>query len=251
MFEWLKQRKNKQQPIEPYIEEKQYDDNSITIAMCCDRNWYGYIPTVINSIRKNNKIRRIYLLIQDDYINSLKEEDIIFINMNNDINMKYFEGKDKIGNWSVAACYRCILPDLLTGEDYILYLDTDIICNGDLSKLWTLDMDNTYFAAVAENHSPNNYRGTYYNSGVLFMNLKLMRQNKITQKLLECITTEKLLYPDQDALNLVCRPHIKPLKSIYNASIKSKFSEGDLIRHYIGYNKPWITQDALWRKYKI
>jgi lipopolysaccharide biosynthesis glycosyltransferase len=50
----------------------------------------------------------------------------------------------------------------------------------------------------------------YICSGVMLMNLKIMRENKIVDKLMEEIKNNHLTV-DQDALNIVCRDKIKVL----------------------------------------
>ena len=48
---------------------------------------------------------------------------------------------------------------------------------------------------------------SYFNSGVLLMNLELMRRDDITDELRGCASGRgrALLWPDQDALNVVPR----------------------------------------------
>ena len=41
------------------------------IGMSCTRNWYKYLLTNIFAILSNNKVDKIYLFIEDDYIEEL------------------------------------------------------------------------------------------------------------------------------------------------------------------------------------
>ena len=38
------------------------------VAMCCTRNWYVYLATDLYALLKHNKVKKIYLFIEDDAI---------------------------------------------------------------------------------------------------------------------------------------------------------------------------------------
>ena len=40
----------------------------MVIVLCCTRNWYIHLATVIYAILKHNKVKKIYLFIEDDDI---------------------------------------------------------------------------------------------------------------------------------------------------------------------------------------
>ena len=56
----------------------------------------------------------------------------------------------------------------------------------------------------------------YFNSGFLLMNLARMREEKVSDQLLEACRVPYLEFPDQDALNQVCQGHVLPLSPLYN-----------------------------------
>jgi lipopolysaccharide biosynthesis glycosyltransferase len=109
--------------------------------------------------------------------------------------------------------YRVFLPELLPTTSRILYLDCDTLVVDDLSLLWDVDLQGSYLGAVdnafepgAERHATDLGLGSardYFNSGVLLLNLDLMRTENATDAILECARTRSLVWPDQDALNLV------------------------------------------------
>ncbi|HEX4010899.1 MAG TPA: glycosyltransferase family 8 protein [Solirubrobacteraceae bacterium] len=111
--------------------------------------------------------------------------------------------------------YRILLPDLLPDVDRVLYLDADVLVLDALTDLWGLPLDAHYLAAVT--NVPERHRlghaaelglagpERYFNSGVLLLNLKLMRRDGCTAALRERARRDldRLLWPDQDVLNLV------------------------------------------------
>jgi lipopolysaccharide biosynthesis glycosyltransferase len=110
--------------------------------------------------------------------------------------------------------YRILLPELLHDVERLLYLDVDTIAVDTIEPLWATDMSDCYVGAVTnvlERHEMGRpeqlgLRPTqYFNSGVLLMNLELMRRDGCAQALREYALAhrDQLKWPDQDALNVV------------------------------------------------
>ena len=87
---------------------------------------------------------------------------------------------------------RLLLDQLLPSElNKILYLDGDTINISSLTKLWNLDMGNCVLGACIEATINQTYRENlgmknlpYVNAGVLLINLKKWRDEKIGAKIL-------------------------------------------------------------------
>jgi len=134
--------------------------------------------------------------------------------------------------YSEAASYRLMLPELLPDLNKIIYLDCDIIVRQDLAALDSLvDISGNYLAAVFEAPIENQSQrwealgcdpGKYFNSGFLVMNLARMRKEKVSEKLLAVLHRDYLEFPDQDALNIVCKGRVEALTPVYN-SIRTFF----------------------------
>ena len=134
--------------------------------------------------------------------------------------------------YSEAASYRLMLPDLLPDTDRIIYIDCDIIVRQDLSMLYrSIDLGDNLLAAIYE--APIEKQSErwaaigcdprhYFNSGFLVMNLRQMREEGTSAKLLEALKVDYLEFPDQDALNQVCQGRVLPLSPVYN-SIRTFF----------------------------
>jgi len=146
--------------------------------------------------------------------------------------------------YTEAASLRLLLPELLPELDRILYLDCDIVVRQDLAKLWEkTDLADNYLAAIYEaaiEGQAERFRALgcdpakYFNSGFLLMNLAQMREEKVSEKLLEACRVPYLEFPDQDALNQVCQGRVLPLSPLYN-SIRTFFIpkyKADFVRQY-------------------
>ncbi|MBR1509567.1 MAG: glycosyltransferase family 8 protein [Bacteroidales bacterium] len=154
--------------------------------------------------------------------------------------------------YTEAASFRLLLPELLQEYDSLLYIDCDVIVRQDLARLYreTALADNylgVVFEAPIEDQA-NRFRALgcdprrYFNSGFLLMNLKAMREEKVSEKLLEACKVPYLEFPDQDALNQVCQGRVLPLSPLYNG-IRTFFLpqyKADFCRQY--------PQEGLWEK---
>ena len=159
---------------------------------------------------------------------------------------------------SKAALLKFELPNIFNKKDKILYLDGDIFVTGDLNELYHTDISDAY-AAMAPDHiaqieGKDNIRleiKTYCNSGVMLLNLKKMRKDKITVKLLDFKKNDEYnKYMDQDAFNKIFANKIKILDSKYNyiyiykeylqrKDFEFLKNQDKVIMHFAGGNKPY------------
>ena len=163
--------------------------------------------------------------------------------------------------------YRIFASKYLPGDvDRVLYLDPDIIVNGSLAELYNIPLDGYYFAAASHNGKVMRFINgkrldlkkecPYINSGVLLMNLDLLRKEQKYEDVFAYIEKKKskLLLPDQDVISGLYGERILKLDTyIYNMTdrlyrydrILGKrrsfewFKDNSVIFHYCGKNKPW------------
>jgi lipopolysaccharide biosynthesis glycosyltransferase len=58
-----------------------------------------------------------------------------------------FKDIQNFGHVNSTACFKFDLPDLIPDQDKILYLDSDVLIQKDLSDLFTISIDD-YYAGV-------------------------------------------------------------------------------------------------------
>lgn len=143
------------------------------------------------------------------------------------------------GRFPSSIYYRYMLPEILPSEiERVFYLDADTMIRRDIGELWELAMGESILAAcpwevfgqeglqykplvehfcqrmgIEEDEEP------YFYSSMLMMNIQRMRQEQLSDELVQ--TTElypasKLLWPDQDVLNIVLRGRMVKLPLSYN-----------------------------------
>ncbi|ARC85976.1 glycosyl transferase 8 family protein [Clostridium argentinense CDC 2741] len=154
--------------------------------------------------------------------------------------------------------------------DRILYLDPDLVVINPLNELYYMDFEDNYYIAASHVRKTmqklNRFRldmdenAYYINSGVMLMNLKLLREKQNIDSVFEYIEKNKnlLLLPDQDVLSALYGGKTKVVESlIYNLSDRylkvhnmnfrnldkridlDWVRENSVIMHYCGKNKPW------------
>ena len=146
--------------------------------------------------------------------------------------------------YTEAASFRLLLPEILPEYDSLVYIDCDVIVRQDVGKLWReTDLGDNYLGVVFEAPIENQAERAravgcdpqrYFNSGFLLMNLKQMRQENVSERLLEACRVPYLEFPDQDALNQVCLGRVLPLSPVYNG-IRTFFIpkyKPDFVRQY-------------------
>ncbi|MGI5239100.1 glycosyltransferase family 8 protein [Dactylosporangium sp. CA-139066] len=169
------------------------------------------------------------------------------------------------GRLSAGMYLRLYLPHLLPDAlERVLYLDCDVLVDGDLTPLWSVPLGPAPVAAVRDGFTRSigdrggvpgltpamDARAPYFNSGVLLMQPAVWRGMDVTGQVLGHVHEhrEHLRHPDQDALNFVLYGRWRPLPSIWNDTFiwwqdpaLQRLLEPERVRitHFIGPRKPW------------
>lgn len=179
---------------------------------------------------------------------------------------------------SVETYYRFLIQELLPHYDKVLYLDSDLIVEGDVSELFAVDLKDSLLAAAHDIDfvaNVNMKRGDrldyardilgmndpygYFQAGVLVLNTRAMRSEYSMEQWLEFASDERFIYNDQDVLNAHCEGKVVYLDYDWNVMIDCCGRIGNVfsfapagmldaymdsrnhekIVHYAGVQKPW------------
>jgi lipopolysaccharide biosynthesis glycosyltransferase len=165
-------------------------------------------------------------------------------------------------HFSPAIFYRVCIPEILRDQEKVIYVDSDIIVEGDLGELWDPPLENHWLGAV---YTDDNFikraqlrkfkanlgleeSKRYFYSGVMVMNLAVMRNEHVLYKVLDFLNKNpniQLSCPEQDILNLIIdRSNIFELEPRYNFTPFSPLAKKTLklgkpvCIHFTVY-KPW------------
>ena len=195
------------------------------------------------------------------------------------------DGKTIAKYVSVATFFRLLIPEVLPDElEKVIYLDCDLIVRGNIEELWQIELGNHYLLAAQDTwipyvSNPNgllNYQELkisanfkYFNAGVLVINLKKWRKEKISAKAIKYLkeNIEYVRWHDQDVLNALFAGQWGEIDPRWNCSPSSvhglaswqdsPFTEevyNNLIRdpyiiHYVSDKKPWTSRHTLLKEY--
>ena len=187
------------------------------------------------------------------------------------VDPKIFKDAPITDRYPETIYYRLLAHEYLPKDVHrILYLDVDILVINTLEHLYHKDMGEKLYAAASHSALTNNmteqfnklrlgnYEAeSYYNSGVLLMNLDAIRQKVKATDIFNYISENKLtlFLPDQDVLNaLYGHEIIKVPDELYNfdarmSSIYNIIGDGNcdldwvidntVVLHFCGRDKPW------------
>ncbi|MDR2901750.1 MAG: glycosyltransferase family 8 protein [Lactobacillales bacterium] len=174
------------------------------------------------------------------------------------IDNKPFEHlKLNINYISIQTYYRYIIAALKPDLDKALYLDCDLVVNGDLSPYFDTDLTGYYCAGAYDSYiADKGFKkdiglgegDLYINAGSVLFNLDKIRQDNIIPELFE--NTQKLKdvikFQDQDILNYTFKGKIKEVDIIYNFTSRDmrkypKKCSKAVVIHYTGEGKPWLS----------
>lgn len=214
------------------------DKYSIPVVFGLDEKYVFPAFVVIHSILKHSNEKYHFIIITADPVTELVEEYSIPLKTRYDnfslsvrlIDQNVFENA-QIHNrhLSIAAYFRLLIPDMLHEYDKCIYLDCDVLVNGNLAELFAFDLADNYIGGVKDCHIIRDsarqrehekmlgipLKEKYINSGVLLINIKKMRDDMLVRKFKNQIKKDNW-YEDQDVLNVCCYPHIKILPLKYN-----------------------------------
>lgn len=243
----------------------------MNICYCFGPSWAKYIPIELYSLFKHNDVKRVYLMSERIHPENLDECKKICSDFSVEltyIDMRPFEQvhiktkKNIDTRFTKYTLYRLGIPDFIR-EDKVLYLDSDTLVLGDLSKFYNTDLgDNVVAGAIDTGITEAHIRSIggkigskYLNAGVLLMDLNKLRQMHITKRWLSMMN--KTHYPahDQDIIFLTLTDKFEVVDPIYNCSLSTCYDMPDedvKILHLAGdKSKDWIyslPKAHLWTK---
>ena len=253
-------------------------DKLIPIFFSVNDAYVPYLAVALNSIKTNASADynyRIHIL-NDDISESNRRRLARFSGRNFSLEfiplsekMQEIPGVSRLQNHQFAAFasltiyFRLFIPTLFPQYDKAIYLDSDIVVPGDISKLWEVQLGRNLVGACADYsiqhiapfmHYIDSYVGVdhrrYVNSGVLLMNLERLRQVDMSGRFMSWMQKYgfETVAPDQDYLNALCWDGIKYLDPSWDTMPSDAMPRivAPQIIHFNLDTKPWLNEWAMY-----
>ena len=246
---------------------------TIPVFFAVDDNFAKYTVVTLHSLIKNASREynySVYILstvISDDMKNKISSYNddnfkIEFVDVTS-----YLESiSDKLPlrhYYSKTTYYRLFISEMYPQYDKAVYLDSDLIILGDISKLYNTDIGDCYLAGCHEQAMEQmDVYGTYveevlgisrhnfFNAGMMLINAKQFREKNILDKFITLLGEYNFIVTqDEDYLNVICKDHVYWLDQKWNTELIPFFNypyedtEANIL-HYIMVNKPWHYADC-------
>ena len=243
---------------------------TITIFYAVDDNYIHLLKIALSSMIENaskNYKYDVHILHtklskeSKKYIKGVKAKNLHISFRNVTTDMELLSKKLNVRDYyTLTTYYRLILPNTFFLIDKAIYLDSDIVVKGDISKLYENDLGNNLVGAVPDASvqlipefqvytrevlgiEPEDY----FNAGVLLMNLRKMRDMRFEKKVSNLVKEVSFkVAQDQDLLNVICKDRVLYLGEEWNVMPLGTKKENPSLIHYNLILKPWKQDDIMY-----
>jgi len=238
---------------------------TVPVFFACDDRYVPYLDVAIISLVSHASADRDYVITILNTEISEENKAILAKHETGNVKIVFYDVNEMLEPiraqlpdmfyFGVAAFFRLFIETAFPQYDKAVYLDSDVVLLNDVAKLYDVELGNNLVGAVYEQNTDRspaftNYveeiigipSHTYFNSGVMVMNLREFRRFGVQERFLRMLTTYNFdsLAPDQEYLNVICHGRVKYLPTGWNKHSFPEEPEGELnLCHFALSNKPW------------
>lgn len=245
--------------------------NIIPVFYACDDNFVKFSIVSITSMMEHASKDfqyKIYVL-HTNITENMKEK--IYSLSNENFEFIFYDMTSTLGSvskklplrdyYSKTTYFRIFIANIFPEYHKAIYIDSDTIVAGDISKLYITDIEDHYLGACHEQVmvQVNEYgtyvetvlgisRHNYFNAGLLLINCEQFRLHSVLDKFMSLLQFYNFaVTQDEDYLNVICKDRVFWLDQTWNTevfgNIPYPIEEANII-HYIMVNKPWHYRDC-------
>ena len=262
---------------------------TIPVVFAADDNYVPMLTTTIHSVLANASDAYFYdvVVLQNGITADHQRIMRAFLEASGKASVRFAEAGSLVDKYNlrtnnahigIETYFRFLIQELMPWYDKVLYLDSDLVVEGDISQLWQVELGDNLLAAAHDidflgnlnapgsDHASYNERilhmkdpYNYLQAGVLVLNTEQMRQLHPMEEWLKLASNNALIYNDQDVLNAACEGRVTYLDWRWNVMhdcgdrVSKVFSYAPaeafaaynasrtepLVIHYAGLEKPW------------
>ena len=243
----------------------------IPIFFACDDGYIRFMMVTMNSIIKHASSKYQYRFYVLNTSISEKNKDLVKKMETENVKIEFCDVSERLDKikkkltvrdyYSLTTYYRIFISEMYPKYDKVIYIDSDTVVCQDIVKLYQYNIGDNYVGAVQDYlvKSVETYgeyaekvlgisRAAYFNAGMLVINSKQFRKNKIKEKFVDLINKYSFVVAqDQDYLNILCQDKVYWFDSKWNVQMsEEKVRDYDSlgIVHYNLAEKPWHNLDC-------
>lgn len=246
-------------------------NETVSVFYACDDNFVKYTIVSLYSMRCNRNRDRSYdIHILHSGVSDLMKQKTLELstdgfNITFDDVSEYLESvSDRLpirDYYSKTTYYRFFISEMFPTLDKAVYIDSDTVVQGDISRLFDIEPGDKWVGACHEQAMVQvDTYGTYcervvgvsrhnfFNAGLMLINCKKFREKNVLASFTSLLKEYNFVVTqDEDYLNLICKDHVLWLDSRWNTEIFGEIpydiSEAHIL-HYIMTSKPWHYKDC-------
>ena len=214
---------------------------------------YHYLVHILHTEITDEMKQKVYELANENF-------EIIFVDVTN-----YLRSiSDKLplrDYYSKTTYYRLFIAEMYPEFTKAIYIDSDTVIQGDVSKLFNTNIKDAYVGACHEQvmiqiEEYGDYvekvvgvsRYNFFNAGLLLINCEQFRLHFVLDKFVDYLHYYNFVVTqDEDYLNLICKDHVYWLDQRWNTEVFGEIAypieQANLI-HFIMTSKPWHYEDC-------
>ncbi len=231
------------------------------------------LGVALTSLLWHNRDTKVHLYVMNETLSQAKKDEltkIVAYFPNADLTFLSVYIPDEFARYFTYLVYlskdtfsRILLPELLPHLDKILYMDADIVFNGNLLPFYQTDVQGNALAGAKDGqeerqkkHFAKYHLSRYICAGTLLLNLDYMRTHAVSKRLFDFLYANLdnplIKWPDQDAINIELNNEILQVDDIWLSDARMTRGFDTVVMHYAGNPKPWKEdhfQGFYWNAY--
>lgn len=235
--------------------ESAFGEEGVAVCLYGDDAYTPYIGVAVSSIIENSSPEHRYdILVLGNGITKEHARELSSLSQGKAwVSVRVIDCEKELQKFRIMkdSCFTIniylrflVFTELFAAYDRILTLDSDLIVNGDLHRLYQWNLDGKRLAAVRDQYvhyiverkchgnKTINYQPMevyfrelqvdireYFNSGVLLFDLHKCRESNLWDEIEQvCKQHKALMYPDQDILNIIFKSDYVKLPMEWNGA---------------------------------
>ena len=171
-------------------------------------------------------------ILQKLYKKENENSDVIKIDATQIYKREFANTPNNVEHYTPYTFLRLLADQIEQIPDKILYIDTDVVANGNIKELYDIDIEDYELAGVRDYYGKVFFAlryPKYLNAGVLLFNMKKLRETRMLNKAMKLCATKKIFLLDQTAINKLTKKK-KIVSRKFNE--QKKLKKDTIIRHF-------------------